>query len=121
MLEPGPEFRRAVSRAAEALVLPISAEMGMLSWRSHVPTTVSPLPGIDQAAIDEELRMLAGLLIDIDFQFNSRTTPYDHLIMKGTGDDLMHYIRLAVDAHEKSAKEKFGIDLAARQKRDQQP
>src|SRR5262249_44348309 len=60
----------------------------MLRWRkklvghSDLRTILDPgsgpLPGIDQDAIEEGMRMLAELVNEIGLYFNDRTTAFDH-------------------------------------------
>jgi hypothetical protein len=67
------------------------------------------LPDIEREEIEKGLRMLADLLNEIDLHFNDRTTPFEHVLMDGTGGDLMSYIQRALDADAENFKRKSGI------------
>jgi AbiU2 len=57
----------------------------------------NPLPGVSKADIDKALELLRNLLNDIQGHFANSETPFEHPLLNGTGADLLHFLRVALD------------------------
>jgi hypothetical protein len=68
------------------------------------------LPDIERAEIEKGLSMLGNLLNEIDLHFNQRTTPFEYVLMRDTGGDLMRYLQRALDADAEESIRRIGFD-----------
>jgi hypothetical protein len=105
-------------REAKAHCRPMLAwrnkSVGHSDWKVALAPENDPLPTIGAEAITKGLQKIGELLNDIDMHFKNRTTPFEHVLMDGTGDDLMRYLKDALDARDRDVLEKHGVDLKVR-------
>jgi hypothetical protein len=91
-------------REAKAHCRPMLAwrnkSVGHSDWKAALAPENDPLPTIGPEAITKGLQKIGDLLNEIDMHFKKRTTPFEHVLMDGTGDDLMRYLKDALDARD---------------------
>jgi hypothetical protein len=64
----------------------------------------NPLPGIGRKHISNALTLISDLMNMIQLRFENGETGYSHVIQRGTGKDLLFYLRQAAEHDRKSVK-----------------